>query len=214
MAAFAMCGGVGCTHTRTLSRLGRLVSRIDPCIDYAEPGAYDVLQSIALEVASQHRVKVGTAGDHLLTMRGRTLYLGASSSHVRLRIYDKADELRQKFANMPDVLDTVPDVLTRVEAQVRPKTPAAKAEAAKTSPIELFGSALWLRHFIRRAFDLDIQPFQAGPVWRRSDDDRAYAAMLAQYGNMLLRRLADLGSPECLGLQIVHDLRSRKRGRV
>ena len=192
------------------------VSRADPCIDYAIPGVYDVLQGIAIDVARDHKVKVGTAGDHLLTMQGRTLYLGAPSSHVRLRLYDKGAELRQQYAHMPDVLATIPDSLTRLEAQVRPKTPKAKLAAAKASPVELFGAAGWLRVLMRKVADLDISPFDAGPVWRRSDDDRAYAAMLAQYGNMLMRRLHDLGSAECLGLQIVHDLqamRSHRRSR-
>lgn len=192
------------------------VSRADPCIDYATPGAYDVLQDIALQVAREHRVKVGTAGDHLLTKEGRTIYLGAPTSHVRLRVYDKAYELQTKFANMPEVLETIPAELARLEAQIRPKTPEAKRLAATASPVELFGAAAWMRVLLGKVAGLEIEPFQAGPVWRKSDDDRAYAAMLAQYGNMLLRRLQDLGDPECVGRQIFDDLREyqykRSRG--
>jgi hypothetical protein len=192
------------------------VSRADPCIDYATPGAYDVLQDIALQVAREHRVKVDTAGDHLLTKEGRTIYLGAPTSHVRLRVYDKAYELQTKFANMPEVLETIPAELARLEAQIRPKTPKAKRLAATASPVELFGAAAWMRVLLGKVAGLEIEPFQAGPVWRKSDDDRAYAAMLAQYGNMLLRRLQDLGDPECVGRQIFDDLREyqykRSRG--
>lgn len=189
------------------------VSRADPCIDFDTPGAYDVLQAEALQVARDQKVKVGTAGDHLLTMEGRTLYLGAPTSHVRLRLYDKAAELRGKFANMPDVLATIPDELARLEGQIRPKSPASKILAATASPVEMFGSAAWMRVLMGRVAGLDLEPFQAGPVWRKSDDDRAYAAMLSQYGNLLQRMRFSLGDAECVGRQIFDDLAALRHRR-
>lgn len=181
------------------------VTRADACLDYAEPGAYDRLQELALGVAKDCRIKVGTAGDHLLTMEGRTLYLGAASSHTRLRLYDKAAELRHKFAG--DIrCAAVPAELARFEVQVRPKTPEAKATAAELSPMELMGSAAWTRELVRRAFALELEPFQAGASWRQSDDSRAYAALLGQYGGLLKRVLADLGTWDMVGRQIGDDL--------
>lgn len=185
------------------------VSRVDSCIDYAEPGAYDRLQGIALEVAREKRVKVGTAGDHLLTMRGRTLYLGAPSSHARLRLYDKADELRAQFARDPVRLAAVPEHLVRLEVQVRPHTPEAKRKAAKLEPLAVMGSAAWLRVFMRRVEGVELKPFNPGAVWRRSDDQRTYSWVLTQYGPLFLRMFEDLGSWECVGAQIGHDLALR-----
>lgn len=185
------------------------VSRADACVDYAEPGAYDRLQAICVSVAEARGVKVGTAGDHLVTMRGRTCYLGATSSHTRLRLYDKAEELRQKFAADPVRLAAVPAELARLECQVRPQTPKAKAEAAKVDPVVLMGSAAWMRELMRQVSGLDLHPFEAGKSWRQSDDDRAYAALLAQYGGLLRRVCADLGSWDCVGLQIGADLDRR-----
>lgn len=189
------------------------VTRADACIDYADEGAYDRLQGIALGVARDRGIKVGTAGDHLVTLRGRTLYLGAPSSHTRLRLYDKAEELRQKFAQDPVRLATVPDHLARLECQVRPQTPVAKAAAARIDPIGLMGSAAWMRELMRQVAALDIEPFEAGRVWRQADDERAYAAMLAQYGGMLKRRQADHGSWDLLGRQIGFDLAEREAAR-
>lgn len=189
------------------------VSRADACVDYAEPGAYDRLQAIAVEVARDKRVRVGTAGDHLVTLKGRTMYLGATSSHTRLRLYDKAEELRQKFAQDPARLAAVPAELARLECQVRPQTPQAKALAATVDPVVLMGSAAWMRELMRQVAGLELQPFEAGKVWRQSDDDRAYAAVLAQYGGLLKRLRADLGSWECVGLQIGSDLAERDRAR-
>lgn len=187
------------------------VARVDPCIDYQGAGAYDLLQLACIQVARDRSIKVSTGGDHLVTMEGRTVYLGSTSSPVRLRVYDKAAELRHKFANHLDVLQDIPDHLTRLEGQIRPKSPEAKAAAAKASPVELFGSAEWMRHLMGMVAGLDLEPFQAGTVWRKSDDDRAYAAMLAQYGNLLSRRAADHGSFELLGRQIGDDLAEAAR---
>lgn len=185
------------------------VSRVDVCTDYADPGAYDRLQLLALDVAKERKVKVGTAGDHLVTMEGRTLYLGSTSSHTRLRLYDKAAELRAKFANDLARLQTVPAELARFECQVRPQTPEAKAAAAIADPVALMGSAAWMRDLVRRVDGLSLEPFQAGRPWRQADDDRAYAALLAQYGGLLDRVRQSLGSWDCVGLQIGHDLAER-----
>jgi hypothetical protein len=185
------------------------VTRADVCIDYIEPGSYDRLQGLALGVAKDRGIKVGTAGDHLLTFKGRTCYLGAASSHTRLRLYDKAAELREKFAADPVRLSGVPEEMTRLECQVRPQTSAAKVAASLVDPISLMGSAAWMRELMRQVAGLELHPFEAGKVWRQSDDDRAYAALLAQYGGLLKRRASDSGW-ECLGLQIRDDLAQRE----
>lgn len=182
------------------------VTRADVCQDYAEPGAYDRLQELALGVARERGIKVGTAGDHLLTLKGRTLYVGSPASHARLRVYDKAEELRAKFAGQYAKLEAIPDQLARFEVQVRPQTVEAKAAASKAEPVALIGSAAWLRELWRQVEGAELEPFQAGAAWRASDDARAYAAMLPQYGAMLRRLRADLGSWDCVGLQIGHDL--------
>jgi len=189
------------------------VTRADPKIDYAEPGAYDRLQSIAVGVARDRGIKVETAGDHLVTMEGRTVYLGATTSHTRLRLYEKGAQLRRQFAADPVKLATVPAELARLECQVRPKTPDAKRRAAVADPVELMGSAAWMRELMLLVGGLELAPFEAGRPWRQSDDDRAYATLLAQYGGLLSRLQRDLGSWDCLGLQIGHDLAEREAAR-
>jgi hypothetical protein len=186
------------------------VSRADACIDYAEPGAYDRLQGLAVGVAKDKGIRVGTAGDHLVTLQGRTLYLGATSSHTRLRLYDKAAELRQQFALDPVRLAGVPDELARLECQVRPQTREAKAAAATVDPLTLMGSAAWMRELMRQVAGLELHPFEAGRVWRQADDERAYAALLAQYGGLLGRMCADQGTWDMVGRQIGHDLAERQ----
>jgi hypothetical protein len=203
---------VGATITRTSPSPGLPPPSAPICFGRSSQG-------IALTVARDRKVKVGTAGDHLLTFKGRTLYLGAPSSHTRLRLYDKAEELRQQFASNPVKLEQVPDELARLECQVRPATPEAKRAAAQADPVSLMGSAAWMRELMRIVAGLDLEPFHAGKVWRQTDDSRAYAALLAQYGGLLKRLQGDLGSWDMLGRQIGHDLAERdsaqrRRGRA
>lgn len=188
-------------------------SRVDPCIDFAEPGAFDRLQGLALNVAREHRVSVDTRGDHLLNREGRTIYLGAPTSTTRARIYEKGDELRAKFRNNPARLATVPDELARLECQVRPHTPQARLLAAHADPLTIMGSARWMRALMKQVADLDLEPFEAGRPWREADDTRAYNALLAQYGGLLRRICGDLGSWDMLGRQIGHDLDERDQQR-
>jgi hypothetical protein len=188
-----------------------LVTRADAREDFAGPDTFDRTQPHLLEVAQAHRVKVDTRGDHLLTKQGRTIYLGSAASAVRLRMYDKAAELRAKFAADPVRLAQVPDHLTRLEAQVRPQTREARSAFASIEPVAVMGCSAWLREVWRRVVGLEVEPVQVGKVWRQADDDRAYAYLLAQYGGLLRRMQADLGSWECVGLQIGSDLAERDK---
>ena len=187
------------------------VTRADAREDFGDAGAFDRILPQLLEVAKGHRVKVDTRGDHLLTMEGRTVYLGAPSSACRQRLYDKAAELRSKFAADPVRLAQVPEHLARLEAQVRPQTQEAKLAFASIEPLAVMGSSAWLREVWQRVVGLDLEPVQVGKAWRQADDERAYSYCLAQYGGMLQRLCADLGAWDMVGRQIGHDLAEREK---
>lgn len=182
------------------------VARADViAFESAEPGAFNRVQAACLEVAAAQRVKVGTAGDHLLTMDGRTVYYGSRKAAVLVRQYDKAAELRAKLRD-PARLAAVPPELVRFEMQLRPHGAEAKRAAAVASPVELLGSARWLRSMLQVVAGLNVEPFQARPLWRESDVEASWWWMLRQFRHVLRSKHADAGSAECLGLQIVHDL--------
>jgi hypothetical protein len=187
------------------------VTRIDAREDFADAGAFDRMLPVLLSAAERHRVKVDTRGDHLLRQEARTVYLGAASSAVRLRQYDKAAELRSKFAADPVRLATVPEHLTRLEAQVRPQTAEARSAFASIEPLAVMGSSGWLRDVWEGVAGLRLEPVQVGKPWRQSDDDRAYAYLLAQYGGLLERIKANAGSWACVGEQIGYDLAERAK---
>jgi hypothetical protein len=189
------------------------VTRADAREDFSDEGAFDRLTPHLLDVADRFRVKVDTRGDHLLTKDGRTVYLGAPSSATRFRMYDKAAEMRAKFAADPVRLAAVPQTLTRLEAQVRPQTRKAKRDFATIEPLQVMGSSRWLADLWRLVAGLELQPLQVGKGYRQSDDDRAWAYLLAQYGGLLARKQAELGDWACVGLQIGTDLAERAKVR-
>lgn len=185
------------------------VTRLDVREDFGDAGAFDRMLPSLLSAAERHRVRVDTRGDHLLRKEARTVYLGAASSAVRLRQYDKAAELRAKFAADPVRLASVPENLTRLEAQVRPATHHARRVFASIEPLAVMGSSPWLRDVWQAVAGLELEPVQVGKAWRQSDDARAYSYLMAQYGGLLQRMQLDLGSWECVGLQIGSDLVER-----
>lgn len=189
------------------------VTRADAREDFDGADTFDRLVPQLLDVATRHRVNIDTKGDHYLKTNGRTLYLGSKKSAVQLRMYDKAAELRRKFHSDPARLAELPEHLTRVEAQVRPQHTLARQAFATIEPLAVMGSSPWLREVWKRVADADLQPVQVGKPWRQADDDRAYAYLLAQYGGLLKRMHADIGSWDLLGRQIGDDLAERDRAR-
>lgn len=187
------------------------VTRVDVREDFAEPGAFDLMLPTLLAAAERHRVRVDTRGDHLLRKEARTVYLGAASSAVRMRQYDKAAELRSKFASDPVRLAAVPENLTRVELQVRPQTHSMREHFASIEPVAVMGSSAWSREVWAAIASMDLEPVQVGKLWRQSDDDRAYSYLLAQYGGLMQRLVGNLGSWPALGAQIGHDLVERSK---
>lgn len=189
------------------------VSRLDVKEDFDGEDTFDRMQAQLLDVATRCRVKVDTRGDHLLTKKGRSTYLGSVKADVRMRLYDKAEEMRSKLApsrHNPDEwyrMHGVPDHLTRLEAQIRPHTREAKRVFASIDPVDALGSSAWMREVWKQVAGLDLRPVQVGKGYRQSDDERAYRYLLAHYGGVLRRLQADLGSWECVGLQLGDDLK-------
>lgn len=190
-----------------------LVTRLDAKEDFEDPDAFDRMQAVLLGVATTRRIKVDARGDHFVTKQGRTINLGASSSACSARLYEKAAQLRARFAADPVRLAAVPEHLTRFEAEVHPQTREAKEHFSTIEPLAVMGSSPWLRDVWHGLVGQHLTPVQVGKKWRQSDDDRAYAFLLAQYGGLLERIKADSGSWECVGLQIGHDLVERAKAK-
>jgi hypothetical protein len=108
------------------------VSRADAALDVDNPGFWDWVIPIALDLADQLGLTIDQQGDWHRGEGGRTLYLGSRKSAVFVRIYEKGKQLR--------ALGEDPDAslhLVRLETQCRPEK-AFKRQAWTATPHEIF----------------------------------------------------------------------------
>ena len=175
------------------------VSRFDAAEDFDEPGAFARLTNVMGEVATAKGVKgLWITPDD--PEEGATYYLGGKASSVTCRAYQKGLQLRKGMH--PALWPTVSADWARLEVQVRPPKQMGKALAATLTPEQAWGFAAWSQALVLEAINLDI-PRVEGLGWQpQSDDDRAMDWLCRQYGPLLGRVLQDLGSWECVGLQI------------
>lgn len=177
------------------------VSRADVAEDYRAPEAWEVLEHLAKSVADDHRVKLMHVGDFHRCEDGRTLYLGAKQSAVRVRVYEKGKQLLGQGFN-----DADPDHV-RAEVQCRPQKDA-KSVMAHLTPQQMWGASRWSLDMAQRLGAEDLERIQIGSLYRQSDLDRAYRHLLKQYGSTLRLLCERSGSWEALGAQIGRDLMS------
>lgn len=169
------------------------VSRVDSCEDYYHEDAYDYLRKKALKVARESKVKVFEIVKPLPESDdGRSLYLGADSSMVSMRIYEKGKQL------------DAGKEWVRAELQVRPKK-SMKLFASALSPLEMWGLARWSHSMAQKMGNSDLLRMESH-LYQASDHERAYRFMLKQYRRVLEAMNATHGSWETVGAQIGLDL--------
>ena len=186
-------------HAQELSDLLRenfpshRVSRLDSCEDYYHPKAYEYLRKVALMVGTKHKVKCREIVKPLPESDdGRTIYLGADSSVVSMRIYEKGKQLDRGTE------------WVRAELQVRPQK-EMKSQIALLDSTAVWGMSKWSHQMGVELGKKNLQRVDV-QVYQQSDHDRAYRFFLKQYGNTLKQMLASHGSPEAVGAQIFYDL--------
>ena len=175
------------------------VSRFDAAEDFDEQGAFAGLTNVMGEIALANRVKgLWITPDD--PEEGATYYLGGKSSAVTCRAYQKGLQVRKTLH--PALRPQVSADWARLEVQVRPPKQMGKALAASLTPEQAWGFAAWSQALILAAINLQI-PRVEGLGWHpQTDDDRAMDWLCRQYGPLLGRVFNDLGSWECVGLQI------------
>lgn len=185
------------------------VTRADVAEDFAGEGVYEHLEGVCRAVAAAHNVK-GRAIVPDQLEDGRTYYMGAPTSDVRVRLYDKTAEVRRHLA--PAQAALVPDHRVRLEAQVRPRKEWKEA-ASQLEPRTFWGFAGWTRELAAKALALEVEriTMQAG---RETDYDRALRFLITQYGPTLQRMHAEHGDWAAVGLQLGYLVEQRRRARV
>lgn len=184
------------------------VTRFDAAEDFVSDNAWQTLETVCRAVAAECQVK-GRAIVPDDVAEGRTYYLGAPTSDVRVRLYEKTAQVRKTLP--ASRWSEVPDGWNRLEAQVRPKHPAVKEFSARLEPAQIWGFSGWTAELAKRAMDLQVERLHT-QIKRESDDDRAIRVMCEQYANVLERLRNDLGDWACVGLtigEIVSKFRAR-----
>jgi hypothetical protein len=132
--------------------------------------------------------------------KGSTDYLGAKTSRVQHRCYEKGKQMAALVADPASVpLDWV-----RLEVQWRPDK-QARDVAASVSAGEVWGVSPWVQAIAREVIGTDPDRLRSRPKLL-SDFDRCHAAMLRQYGPHLGNVLAKEGSPSAFLARLMVDL--------
>lgn len=176
------------------------VTRADCALDFMESESWDAVETLSKHVADEHDIKIQHLGDFHKKMDGRTLNIGGQKSDVRVTCYEKGIQV----GDNPNWV--------RAEVKVKPPKLHPKSDAkdprlavSKMDPIELWGCSTWSNYLLTQLTG-QIVPTVSMRHWRQSDDERAWAFMLKQYKNVIMKKLNLHGSPAALGEQMIYDL--------
>ena len=168
------------------------VTRMDTAQDFDQEGGYDRLQALLEDSAEANGITVTRMESTRNGVLSRTTYLGAPSSRVRVRHYEKG---RMEQQNGHE--DASPHWV-RLEAQLRPTGLTARIRAAGLDPVEAWGFSRWTRELAREAMGVDVEPVTM-QLRREPDYMRAVRNLERQYGATLRRALEVEGSWENVG---------------
>lgn len=132
--------------------------------------------------------------------KGSTDYLGAKSSRVQHRCYEKGKQMAGLVADP----STVPADWVRLEVQWRPDKDA-RSVAAMVSAGEVWGVSPWVQAIARDLIGTDPERLRSRPK-PLSDFDRCHAAMLNQYAPHMGKLLKKEGSTAAFLARILADL--------
>lgn len=178
-------------------------TRVDACADFDAPKVFERIYRQCRAVKKAHNIMGGKAGDwEDFPEKGRTLYLGASSSPTRLRLYEKGKQPEYAHLDRPN--------WTRIETQVRPKG-EHKELFATLSPRDVWGSSRWTRVIAETVLKEHVDPHPAGSVWRKTQEEMAFGWMCKQYEKLLESQANALGGWDALGLTIKLKIEENKR---
>jgi hypothetical protein len=102
------------------------------------------------------------------------------------------------------------DTWARCEVEVKPKA-HARAELAHLEPEGFWGCSEWTARLYRDLCGSDVPRVHVGSVWQADDLTRLVRSMVSQYGRTLQRLHAELGSWECVGLQLGDEVQGLRK---
>jgi hypothetical protein len=178
-------------------------SRVDSAYDLEKTGAWDELLGEVLAVKAKHKLKGEQRGDWQdFPEDGRTMYLGAPTSTVRTRLYEKGKQPEYRALGHPDWV--------RLEIQVRPAKDAKSVYAGLT-PEQVWGASRYTRDLAARVLQKDLDAFPAGTVWKETSEQQKRRAGARQYGPLFVRWLQQTGDIDtAFGRELQELIRTNK----
>lgn len=171
-----------------------LVARADVCEDLEAPGWFDRAFAYMVDLAKAERVKPMRAGDWDSDHQERTFYLGATSSDVRVRLYEKGKQMRSEY---PAAADQFPLDWVRVEAQVRPRHRESKRTMSLVPASEFWGCSRWSRRLSDELLGVDAPRHSIGTKWNPHKElEKTEHHFIIQYRRMIEQRAEIEGSQE------------------
>lgn len=164
-------------------------SRLDAALDLLDPPmSFEDIAALAVDIAAELNITTDTRGDWLgpnAGIKGRTLYVGARTSPIFVRIYEKGKE--QGISGSGWV---------RFEVEYKPNKAIDKRLASSLSPgTILSGSRVVTRVLEKMGFRLEDACLQRAPRIRR-DSTRARRALARQYLPTITDWIEEAGSPD------------------
>lgn len=187
---------------RLRSRYEHRCTRVDSCYDVEEPGAFERLLEPCLQVKKDYRLKGSKAGDwEDFPEDGRTLYVGANTSPVRLRLYEKGHQPEYRHLKRPNWV--------RIELQVRPAKDA-KDTYSKADSLAVWGASAWTRELAGMVLAAELTPLPAGTTYKQTQEERALHFMCKQYANVLIGLHNRLGGWDQVGPELAEIIRKQR----
>lgn len=161
------------------------VTRADACLDWRMEGLFDEVSGKLIKWALKNNIKLDYEGDWA---RGeaRSLYLGSRSSVCQLVLYEKGYEQQDDDKTW-----------VRLEARIYPKK-EARVLAGDFQPYQVF-QVSWLPAVLEAVGFAEIEHYAIGTVWRKSDAERARAALMRQYRKVITAWADEVGGWDALG---------------
>lgn len=170
------------------------VSRVDACTDWDEEGLFDRMAAGLIRYAEPSRIRISQQGDWIRG-EGRTLYLGSRASAGQLVLYEKGYQMGMGCSTN----------WVRLEARAYPKGEAGYRVAA-WAPGQVYGATAWMTDALAHIGWDHLEAQRIGTVWRPTDEDRARAALLRQYGPILRSWAEEVGGFRELGEELSRQL--------
>lgn len=168
-------------------------TRLDTCVDFDRPGAFQELLAPVLRVKEEFAIYGEKRGDWDQPELGRTVMLGARSSVIKFRLYEKGKQPEYRHLNQPDRV--------RAELQVRP-VKIAREVYAHVSAVDAWGASRWTAALAGELLGERLDRVPPGTMWKPTERERALRWMVRQYGCHLMGLADDLGGWDVLGLTL------------